>query len=168
MQKQRYYMIMYLITYFRSVIVRKYLMILSLVLVLVLTACGTSQGNDGSVEGNSSEDEVDKEFEKAFGNASEVRNDVTGKWRVVVTSKKFDVEEMLFDYHENFMEEGEVHFIVSFATNTTTVIRDMGGMISSEVHEYVDKEEHDAKTLGSGMILAEYIVNSEGEIEQID
>lgn len=114
------------------------------------------------------ESEIDKEFEKAFGNASKVRNDTTGNWRVVVTSKKFDVEEMLFDYHDNFMKEGEIHFIVSFATNTTTVIRNMSGMISSEVHEYVDKEEHDAKTLGSGMILAEYIVDSDGEIEKIN
>lgn len=159
---------------------RNSLLAIFLALILILSACGSNDDADpaeheeGKTEvveekkDNEGNDEaIDKEFEKAFGDAREVRNDTTGNWRVVVTSKKFDVEEMLFDYHDNFMEEGEVHFIVSFATNTTTVIRNDGGMISAEVHEYVDKEEHDAKILGSGMILAEYIVNSDGEIEEI-
>ena len=36
------------------------------------------------------------------------------------------------------------------------------------VYEYVDKEEHDAKLLFSGMLLKEYHVNKDtGEIEEI-
>lgn len=110
---------------------------------------------------------LDQEFKRNFGKARKVRNDVTGNWRLVTTAAKFDVEEMLVAYHDHFMKEGEIHFIVSFATNTTTVIRNSGGIITSEVHEYVDKEEHDAKTLGSGMVLAEYMA-VDGVIEKIN
>lgn len=130
------------------------------------------ENDDSNEAGNDAGDKedgfvLDKEFKRNFGKARKVRNDLTGNWRLVTTAAKFDVEEMLIAYHDHFMKEGEIHFIVSFATNTTTVIRNSGGIITSEVHEYVDKEEHDAKTLGSGMILAEYMV-VDGVVEQIN
>lgn len=126
-----------------------------------------NENEEVNIDEDANEFVIDKEFKKNFGKARKVRNDVTGNWRIVVTSAKFDVEEMLIPYHDYFMKEDEIHFIVSFATNTTTVIRNSGGIITSEVHEYVDKEEHDAKTLGRGMVLAEYMA-VDGVIEQIN
>ena len=44
----------------------------------------------------------------------------------------------------------------------------MGNLLDVSVYEYVDKEEHDAKLLFSGMLLKEYHVNKDtGEIEEI-
>src|SRR5699024_435217 len=123
---------------------RKYLL---LTLIVFLVACG------GGSE---------------FGKATDVRNDATGNWKMTTTSKKFDVEQDALEYYENHMKDGEIHYIVSFATNTTTVIRDTGDFISVGVTEYKDKEEHDATTIGQGMLLQEYIIYPDGEIEEID
>lgn len=50
----------------------------------------------------------------------------------------------------------------------TTKISVMGNLLDVSVYEYVDKEEHDAKLLFSGMLLKEYHVNKDtGEIEEI-
>lgn len=44
----------------------------------------------------------------------------------------------------------------------------MGNLLAASAYEYVDKEEHDAKFLFSGMLLKEYHVNIDnGEIEEI-
>jgi len=112
--------------------------------------------------------EKEKDGKGDFGNATDVRNDKTGKWKKVVTSKAFDVEEDGKGYHEEYMNKDEIHFIVSFATNTTTVIREDLGIITAEVHEYEDKEEHDAKTLGSGMLLKEYMIDQDGKVTELD
>ena len=52
--------------------------------------------------------------------------------------------------------------------SSTTKISVMGNLLDVSVYEYVDKEEHDAKLLFSGMLLKEYHVNIDnGEIEEI-
>jgi len=104
--------------------------------------------------------------DETYGKASDVRD--SDGWKKVVTSKKFDVEEDTIDFYEEYMENGDIYYIISFATNTTTVIRDTGTHLYISVHEYEDKEEHDAKTIGSGMLLAEYNVSYDGEIDKID
>ena len=62
----------------------------------------------------------------------------------------------------------EIHAIVNFNYNTTTKLSVVGDSIDVTVYEYVDKEEHDAKKLFSGMLLKEYFVNIKtGEIKEI-
>src|SRR5690625_1957473 len=99
---------------------KRVLLILGL---LLLVACGSNE---------------------AYGKATDERD--SDGWKNVVTSKKCDVEEDTIDFYEEYMENGDVYYIISFATNTTTVIRDTGTHLYITVHEYEDKEEHDAKT----------------------
>ena len=71
-------------------------------------------------------------------------------------------------YKEYFKSDDEIHAIVNFNYKTTTKISVMGNLLDVSVYEYVDKEEHDAKLLFSGMLLKEYHVNKDtGEIEEI-
>lgn len=100
---------------------------------------------------------------------TDVRNDKTGNWKKVVDSKNFNMPENAIAYAEEYMEDGEVHYLVSFATNTTTMINDLGGMLFVNITEYEDKEEHSADTIGSGMIYKSYnIYKDDGTIEDLD
>src|SRR5690625_7932182 len=72
--------------------------------------------------------------DETYGKATDVRNG--DGWKKVVTSKKFDVEEDTIGFYEEYMENGDVYYIVSFATDTTTVIRDTGTHLYISVHEY--------------------------------
>lgn len=82
---------------------------------------------------------------------------------------QFFLSEYALDYYKQyFTDDSEIHFIVNFNYNTTTKIMVMGGDLDVTVQEYVAKEEHDAKMLGSGTVLAEYFVNIEtGELEKV-
>lgn len=102
---------------------------------------GTSDGNI---------DDIDKLKPR------DMRNDTTGNWKLVTTSKNIDIKEYGKSYAEKYMDDGEVHVLVNFATSTTTIINKNSGMIFANVHEYVKKEEHDAKKAGTGMVLASY------------
>lgn len=100
---------------------------------------------------------------------TDVRNDKTGNWKKVVDSKNFNMPENAIAYAEEYMEDGEVHYLVSFATNTTTMINDAGSMLFVNITEYEDKEEHSADTIGSGMIYKSYnIYKDDGTIEDLD
>ena len=100
---------------------------------------------------------------------SDVRDDATGNWRKVVDSQNFNMPENVIAYYDEYMEDGEVHYLVSFATNTTTMINDLGGMLLVNITEYEDKEEHSADTIGSGMFYKSYnIYKDDGTIEDLD
>lgn len=101
--------------------------------------------------------------------ADKVRNDTTGNWRISLIAENIDMSEYALDYYKQyFADDSEIHFIVNFNYNTTTKIMVMGDDLDVTVQEYVAKEEHDAKILGSGTVLAEYFVNIEtGEIEKV-
>lgn len=45
---------------------------------------------------------------------------------------------------------------VNFGLKTTSVMMVSSGTMSIRIHEYVDGEEHDANTLGSGDLLKQY------------
>ena len=54
---------------------------------------------------------------------------------------------------------------MNFTYNTTSKISVMGNLLDVTIYEYVDKEEHDAKLLFSGMVLDEYFIDIDsGEI----
>src|SRR5699024_7113345 len=99
---------------------------------------------------------------------SDVRNDVTDSWKVVTASKGADMAEYALSYHDTYMEEDEVHFIVNFGNNTTTWLNHMGGLLYVDIRERVDKEEHDADKLGTGMVLKSYIIYPDGDIEELE
>ena len=100
---------------------------------------------------------------------SNVRNDVTGNWRIATIAENIEMQDYALDYYkEYFKSDDEIHAIVNFNYKTTTKISVMGNLLDVSVYEYVDKEEHDAKLLFSGMLLKEYHVNKDtGEIEEI-
>lgn len=100
----------------------------------------------------------------------EVRNDVTGKWRVAKIAENIDIEKYVLSYYENYFEnDDEIHAIINFNFKTTTKITVMGEFLDVTIYEYVKKEEHDAKMLFSGMVLKEYRVYLDnGDIEELD
>lgn len=99
-----------------------------------------------------------------------VRNDVTGRWRLAKVATNTPTEEYALDYYKAFFkDDDEVHIIVNFTLKTTTFLNSAGtNIIFCDIHEYVDKEEHDASALGGGMLLASYGINKEtGAIEKL-
>lgn len=111
----------------------------------------------------------DKDFkELTKSKPLDVRNDTTGKWKKSTISESIDLEEYLLSYVDLYMEDGDVHFIINFNYNTTTRVNYNGGLINASVMEYERKEEHDAKTIGSGMLLKSYVIYPDGDIEEGD
>lgn len=100
---------------------------------------------------------------------NDVRNDVTGKWRISTIAADVQMEDYALSYYKwYFHNDDEIHAIVNFNYNTTTCIKYLSGQIYVTVHDYVKGEEHDADTLFTGTVLAEYIVYPDnGDIEQI-
>ncbi len=105
----------------------------------------------------------------AHFSVSNAFNDVTGRWRISAIAEPILIEEYALSYYENyFSDDNEVHVIVNFTYNTSTTITCLGSMLDVTIHEYVDKEEHDAKKMSSGMVLSEYYIYLDnGDIEQI-
>lgn len=151
--------------------------IVLLALAVSLTACGSSVAS--SVPASSVAESTAPEAKPASTESSpldgisfradKVQNDTTGKWRISLIAENIDMSEYALDYYKQyFTDDSEIHFIVNFNYNTTTKIMVMGGDLDVTVQEYVAKEEHDAKMLGSGTVLAEYFVNIEtGELEKV-
>ena len=133
----------------------------------------TSDGDDITWDDLKDKDKIvgksDKDFkELTKSKPSDVRNDVTGNWRVVTMSESVDVTEYALSYQDLHMKEDEVHFIVNFNYNTTTWLNYMGGLLYVETRERVDKEEHDANKLGTGMTLKNYRIYPDGDIEELE
>ena len=105
----------------------------------------------------------------AYFSVSDVRNDVTGNWRISTIAENIDIQEYaLSSYKEYFKDDKEIHAIVNFNYKTTTKISVIGNTLDVSIYDYVDGEEHDAKLLFSGTLLKEYSVNMDnGSIEEI-
>lgn len=101
--------------------------------------------------------------------ANEVRNDVTGNWRISTIATSIKMPQYALSYYKaKFRNDKEIHGIVNFNYKTTTKISVMGNMLDVTVHEYVKGEEHDANLLFSGMLLKEYNVYLDnGDIKKI-
>lgn len=111
----------------------------------------------------------DKDFtEVTNAKPRDVRNDKTGKWKVTKIAENIQTEEYARSYADEYMKDDEVHFIVNFNYNTTTWLKEIGGLLHVEVREYEDKEEHDASKLGNGMVLKGYIIYPDGDIEETE
>ena len=100
-----------------------------------------------------------KDFKKiSTSKPTKVRNDTTGNWKLSKIATTDDILEYAKSYYDNnFTSDDEIHAIVNFTLNTTTCVSTLfDNIISVTIHEYVDKEEHDANKLFSGMVLGDY------------
>ena len=148
---------------------KKNKLITGIVVIILLGVVGSVFGNRNSnTETTVSEtttNAVDKKEEmKKEYNLSDpmpINNDTTGKWRLNRMTGATNPIDFAFDYYKNFMQPDEIHYIINFSTNTTTIIQNMAGMLYVRVLEHVDKEEVTAKTIGSGTVLQEKYFNIE-------
>lgn len=89
-----------------------------------------------------------------------VRNDVTGNWRMAKVTGNKSTEEYAVDYYKKYFKaENEVHIIVNFTLNTTSILTYGSGEIYVRIYEHIDGEEQDAKKIPAGKSLAEYHIN---------
>ena len=151
------------------------------IIVVILAAIFGNTGTKDSVEDgakdtiSSAEQQTEETQNESQSEESisfvvgKVNNDVTGNWRIATIAENIEMQDYALDYYkEYFKSDDEIHAIVNFNYKTTTKISVMGNLLDVSVYEYVDKEEHDAKLLFSGMLLKEYHVNKDtGEIEEI-
>lgn len=109
-------------------------------------------------------DSIDAKF-----TVSKVNNDTTGNWRISSIAENINIEEYALSYYNKYFKDNkEIHGIVNFNYKTTTAISYLGDRLDITIHEYVDKEEHDAKLLYSGKVLKEYFVYLDnGDIEEV-
>ena len=125
---------------------------------------------NGSYDLKCSEDDKDEDAIKLhFSN--EVRNDVTGNWRIAtLASDKSSLDFALAYYKEFVTSKDEIHAVVNFTDNKTTKICTAldSDYVDVTIHNYVDGEEHDAKLLFGGDVTGEYWINIEtGEVENL-
>ncbi|MCX4298421.1 MAG: hypothetical protein OSJ73_15540 [Lachnospiraceae bacterium] len=125
-----------------------------------------SENESSATETSGDSKQTDSESEGIDFVVSDVRNDVTGKWRKSLIAENVEPKDYALDYYKQyFKSDDEIHAIINFNYNTTTKLSVMDNLLDVTIYEYVDKEEHDAKVLFSGMVLDEYFIDIDsGEI----
>lgn len=154
-------------------------LVLLLLAGMLVPACGKKEEQAPLVEpipaqereAPEAEDPV-KAFDDAFGVSytfdKSVRNDTTGRWRMMRFSATGDFTKYAALYYAAYFEsDDEVHAVVNLQ-NCTYMLTCSGGTLYIDQHAYVDKEEHDAKVLGGGELLAQYTVDLKtGEVTKL-
>lgn len=100
----------------------------------------------------------------------DVRNDVTGNWRLATFASSNPLQTFALEYYKAFFESNdEIHAVINKNEKVTGKISLLtSDLIDVTIHEYIDKEENDAKMLFNGNVLKEYwITISDGSIEEI-
>lgn len=101
---------------------------------------------------------------------SDVINDTTGNWKLSKIATTDNILEYVSSYYKaNFSNDKEIHGIINFKLKTTTKVSKLShNILAVTIHQYVDKEEDDAKKLFTGMVLGEYwIYLDNGDIQKI-
>lgn len=88
-----------------------------------------------------------------------VEKDTTGEWFYTLVSDMNPPSEYAFDYYNNVVGDGEIHFIINLKLNTVTKIKNGYTGIEVITTEFTKGEEKDARTLGSGYELEKKILN---------
>lgn len=142
-------------------IIKGILVLVVSIVLFTFVACGDN-GNDSIKEKSSKISNIDF-------TVNMVNNDSTGNWRIAKIATNVSMETIALDYYKNlFGSDKEIHAIVNFTNKTTTKISVLGNLLDVSVYQYVDKEEHDAKLLFSGLLLKEYHINIDnGNLEKI-
>lgn len=116
-------------------------------------------------EPTSGQEDAQEALDEALGGSpgmfsKTVRNDVTGRWRLFRYSSSETIADHAVEYYNAYFEsDDEIHWVINFGLKTTSCIKLLSGSLYIDVYEYVEKEEHDAKALGSGMLLDSYSVD---------
>ena len=84
-----------------------------------------------------------------------VKGDKTGKWKLVRVANNVPPVNYAVEYAKAYMNDGDIHFIVNFQLNTTTMIRLSMGIVEAKTTEYIKKEEFDATIIGSGQLYTD-------------
>ena len=141
-------------------------------LTVFFTACSGSSPDKPTIITSETTDNPKKELEDSknltwFG---DVRNDVTGNWRLSEYASSESQETFAVEYYNNYFDsDDEIHALINMTNKTTARIsKMMDDTLNVCIYEYIDGEEHDAKKLFGGMKLKEYFVTiSTNEIEDI-
>lgn len=156
-------------------------------MAIVLAGCGSQPASNTSasdatsssaIEASSSSSTTDsandprEALNDKLGGAifyKSVHNDKTGNWRELVYHSSDDVQDFASEYYSAYFEsDDEIHSVVNLQEKTTACLSVFGNDILIDVHEYVDKEEHDATILFTGDMIAQYSVDKEtGKIEKL-
>lgn len=99
-----------------------------------------------------------------------ISDDVTGNWRLSFVSTEKEIGDYALNFAEEFLTSSdEIHAIINTTRMETYRIKEvLSNTISISVFEYVDSEEHSAKTLFGGNLLKDYwLYTDTGEIEDI-
>ena len=134
----------------------------------------TTTEEEQTVEENTTTDSIDKtalakELESKYGlkGGTSVRNDVTNSWTIeaIASAEAIDPSTWAYDYVQAYWKEGiKLMWIVNFSNRTTTSISTSdGSMLIVSQRDYVEDEEHDAKELGTGTVLREWIIYHDDE-----
>lgn len=124
-------------------------------------ATDPAQDSQGTTESTAPDAlDLDVTFSKEF------RNDVTGNWRKALVSTGSEIQEYALAYYqEYFAADDEVHVIYNFSLNTVNCLTVTGNILSINITDYVDGEEHDAKIACGGTYLGSFQIDIEtGEV----
>lgn len=155
--------------------------------VIVIAIIGSFGGSDSSSQKESSSVSSEKEStpnsekksdkkEKEVATASTLnfdimfssafRNDTTGRWRKSLVSTNKEIQEYALDYYKQyFKSDDEVHVIYNFSLNTVNCLTVNGDTLFISITDYVDGEEHDAKSACGGTHLGDFQISIDsGEI----
>lgn len=89
------------------------------------------------------------------------KGDATGKWRINVVSNSTSPSEYAVDYARAYMipdagdETSVVYYIVNHTLKTTTKFHITYNVLEVVTTEYINKEEHNASSIGQGQLLDE-------------
>ena len=100
-----------------------------------------------------------------------VNNDVTGNWRELVYYGAENILDNIPEYYAAYYKDNnEIHIVVNLGLKTTAILNVLSDdIIDVSLHEYVDKEEHDAKKIGDGELYGQYWVHLDtGEVEKLE
>ena len=76
--------------------------------------------------------------------------------------------EYALSYADTYIAIGEIHWMINKVANTSTSVYDTGDILYVTAYEYMEDEETDAKTLGSGTLLFDYeIYKDSGDIVDV-
>lgn len=149
------------------------LLISALVLATPVFAADTTT-TPAPTEDTRTKEEIREELKEKYHLVwfGDVRNDVTGNWRLAEYAASEPFENFALDYYKAYVEnDKEVHAVINMTVDVTYSLTassvDMGYLFVRAL-DYVEGEEHDAKTLFTGDELGKFEIDTKtGKIEKI-
>lgn len=146
-----------------------------IIVFVVVAVFGNSGSKEDSEQSNTADETSTSEFTSSTETSdntaassldfditfsSTFRNDVTGNWRKALVSTNKEIQEYALDYYkEYFKADDEVHVIYNFGLNTVNCLTVNGDTLFISITDYVDDEEHDAKSACAGTHLGDFQIS---------